>query len=198
MRLPDGEHRSRPWRIHQIVPDFRLEDVWALPTPGGPGELDLLVEAVAARKPGQSRSRSARALWSLRSKLGDLLGLDGDGSGIDSGAPTLRDRLPEDLLAAPAPRLASLPFSSLYLTEDEFAAELANRTMHGVMHLGWVEEEGGGYRGQMAILVKPNGALGDAYMATIRPFRHRIIYPAMLDQIGRTWREMQSRRPGPE
>ena len=81
MRLPDREHRSRPWRIHQIAPDFRLEDVWALPTPGGPGELDLLVEAVAARDRGQGNWRSARALLSLRSKLGDLLGLDGDGSG---------------------------------------------------------------------------------------------------------------------
>ena len=121
---------------------------------------------------------------SLRSKLGDLLGLDGDGSGIGSGAPTLRDRLPEDLLATPGPRLASLPFNPLYLTENEFAAELANRTMHGVMHLGWVEEEAGCYRGQMAILVKPNGAMGSAYMAAIRPFRHRIVYPAMLD---RTW-----------
>ena len=159
MRLPDSAHRSRPWRIHEIAPDFRLEDVWALPTPGGPGELDLLVEAVAARDPGQGNGRVARALWSLRSKLGDLLGLDGDGSGIGSGAPTLRDRLPEDLLATPGPRLGSLPFNPLYLTENEFAAELANRTMHGVMHLGWVEEKAGCYRGQMAVLVKPNGAL---------------------------------------
>lgn len=190
MRLPDREHRSRPWRIHQIVPDFRLEDVWALPTPGGPGELDLLVEAVATRDPGQGNWRSARALWSLRSKLGDLLGLDGDGS----GAPTLRDRLPEDLLATPAPRLGSPPFNPLYLTENEFAAELANRTMHGVMHLGWVEEKDGVYRGQMAILVKPNGAMGSAYMAAIRPFRHRIVYPAMLDRIERTWLEMRSRQ----
>lgn len=199
MRLPDREHRSRPWRIHQIAPDFRLEDVWALPTPGGPGELDLLLEAVAARDPGQGNWRSARALLSLRSKLGDLLGLDGDGSGIGSGAPTLRDRLPEDLLATPGPRLASLPFNPLYLTENEFAAELANRTMHGVMHLGWVEEEAGCYRGQMAILVKPNGAMGSAYMAAIRPFRHRIVYPAMLDRIERVWPEMRSRqRPNPE
>ena len=194
MRLPDGEHHSRPWRIHEIAPDFRLEDVWALPTPGGPGELGLLVEAVAARDPEQGTRGSARALWSLRAKLGDLLGLDGDGS----GAPTLRDRLPEDLLATPGPRLSSLPLSPLYLTEDEFAAELANRTMHGVMHLGWVEEEAGCYRGQMAVLVKPNGALGSAYMSAIRPFRHRIVYPAMLDRIERSWRERNSQpKPGP-
>jgi hypothetical protein len=38
MRLPDAAHTSRPWRIHELTPDFRIEDVWALPTPGGPGD----------------------------------------------------------------------------------------------------------------------------------------------------------------
>ena len=35
MRLPNTAHTSQPWRIHEITGDFRLEDVWALPTPGG-------------------------------------------------------------------------------------------------------------------------------------------------------------------
>jgi hypothetical protein len=56
------------------------------------------------------------------------------------------------------------------------------------MHLGWVEEPAGGHRGQMAVLVKPNGALGGAYMAAIAPFRHRLVYPPMLREIGRAWR----------
>jgi hypothetical protein len=40
----------------------------------------------------------------------------------------------------------------------------------------------------MAVYVKPNGLLGNAYMAAIRPFRHLIVYPPMLRQIARTWR----------
>jgi hypothetical protein len=75
----------------------------------------------------------------------------------------------------------------LYLLEDEFAAEVANRTVHGVMHLGWVGDEAGGYRGQMTVLVKPNGVLGNAYMAAIRPFRHLIVYPPMLRDAARRW-----------
>jgi hypothetical protein len=43
----------------------------------------------------------------------------------------------------------------------------------------------GGYRGQLAVYVKPNGLLGTGYMAAIRPFRHLIVYPQMLRQIGR-------------
>jgi hypothetical protein len=31
VRLPDSTHAARPWRIHELTPDFRLEDVWALP-----------------------------------------------------------------------------------------------------------------------------------------------------------------------
>ena len=60
--------------------------------------------------------------------------------------------------------------------------------MHGVMHLGWVPDGNGGYRGQLAVLVKPNGLLGELYMAAIRPFRYAVVYPALLRQIGRTWR----------
>ncbi len=103
---------------------------------------------------------------------------------------TLRDRLPADLRdAPPGPDFAALPFTSLYLTDDEWAAEIANRTVHGVMHVGWVPDQAGGFRGQMAVLVKPNGLLGTAYMAAIGPFRHLIVYPPIMRQIGREWRE---------
>ena len=43
MRLPNSAHTSRPWRIHELARDFRLEDVWALPTPGGPADFPRLV-----------------------------------------------------------------------------------------------------------------------------------------------------------
>ena len=84
--------------------------------------------------------------------------------------------------------MTALPFTSIYQLDDEFAAELANRTMHGVMHLGWVPDGAGGYRGQMAVLVKPNGLFGVAYMTAIRPFRHLIVYPPLIRQIEGEWR----------
>jgi Protein of unknown function (DUF2867) len=190
MRLPDSVHLSRPWRIHKIVPDFRLEDVWALPTPGGAEEFPALVEAFVEADPARTLPRPARALWSLRWKLGDLLGLDDEGSGFDSRVTTLRERLPDDLRAAHGPEFQTLPFTSLYLTDDEFAAEIANQTMHGVLHLCWVpDQKTGGYRGQMAVYVKPNGLVGNAYMAAIKPFRHMVVYPQMFRAMERRWRE---------
>ncbi len=188
MRLPDGAHTSRPWRIHALTPDFRLEDVWALPTPGGPDDFPKLVRQVAASDPGRSSSTMVHALFAMRWRLGALLGLDRKENGVGTRVPTLRDRLPADLRAArTGPAFAALPFTPLYLLDDEWASEIANRTMHGVLHLGWVPDGAGGHRGQLAVLVKPNGILGDGYMALVKPFRHALVYPRMLRELGRAW-----------
>jgi hypothetical protein len=188
MKLPDSAHRSQPWRIHEIAKGFRLEDVWALPTPGRREDFPSLVQWLAGDGEHQRPSASglAKALFAVRSWMGNLLGWDRP----DPQRPTLRDRLPPDLAAAAGPAYRGLPFESLYLLEDEWAAELANRTMHGILHVGWVRDSGDGYTGQMAILVKPNGMLGRAYMAAIRPFRHLIIYPQWTRRIGNAWRTM--------
>jgi hypothetical protein len=198
VRLPDTAHTSRPWRIHELTRDFRLEDVWALPTPGGPDDFPRLVNAFASADPARTLPGAARALWRVRLKIGELLGWDDADSGVGARAPTLRDRLPADLRDAPAgPEFDTLPFTSLYLLEDEWAAELANRTRHGVMHIGWVPDEASdGYHGQMGVLVKPNGPFGTVYMAAIRPFRHLIVYPAAMRQIERQWRA-RPRDPSP-
>jgi uncharacterized protein DUF2867 len=194
MRLPDTAHTSRPWRIHQLTRDFRLEDVWALPTPGGPDDFPRLVEWLASRNdPSRTASRAVRTLWAIRWRAGQFLGWEGPDSGLASRVTTLRDRFPADLRTAPpGPRFRALPFAPLYLLHDEWAAEIANRTMHGVMHVGWVPDGTAGYRGQMAVLVKPNGLLGTGYMAAIRPFRHLIVYPALTRDIERAWRRIWS------
>jgi hypothetical protein len=188
MRLPRTAHTSRPWRIHELTPDFRLEDVWALPTPGGPNDFARLVELTATFDPARSSSGAVRALFAIRWKIGGLLGWDRSGAGLGYRARTLRDRLPADLRDPPAgPVPDDQPFTSLYLTDDEWALEIANQTVHGVLHLGWVPDAEGRYRGQMAVLVKPNGVLGNAYMAAIAPFRYLLVYPRMLRDIEAAW-----------
>jgi hypothetical protein len=190
MKLPNTAHTSQPWRIHELTRDFRVEDVWALPTPGGPDDFPRLVQMAAGLDPSRSSSPVSRILFSIRWKVGELFGWDDADSGIGTRVPTLRDRLPEDLREAPSgPDFDALPFSTLYLTDDEWAAEIANGTVHGVLHLGWVRDEAGGYRGQMAVLVKPNGLFGNAYMTAIRPFRHLFVYPRLIEEFGRSWRE---------
>jgi hypothetical protein len=186
LRVPNSEHTSRPWRIHELTHDFRLEDVWELPGTGGPDEFPRLVELIASQDPANSSSWTVRALFAIRWKLGELLGWNEEDAG--AGTTSLRERLPADMRDVPrGPDFQALPANSLYLLEDEFAAEVANRTMHGVLHLGWIPDGNGTYRARMAILVKPNGLLGNAYMA-IRPFRYLIVYPALLREGERAWR----------
>ncbi|RSS58145.1 DUF2867 domain-containing protein [Streptomyces sp. WAC07061] len=202
MRLPKSAHTSRPWRIHEIAGDFHVEDVWALPTPGGADDLALLVEQFANGAGDPVPSPVGRALFALRWKLGALFGWDKPSDGIGARVPTLRDRLPADLREGPrGPDTTSVPFTSVFLTHDEWAAEMANRTMHGVMHIGWVPDGSGGHRGQMAVLVKPNGRLGALYMLGIKPFRYLGVYPALIRGIGRKWERRaveRERERGPE
>jgi hypothetical protein len=168
-----------------------VEDVWALPTPGGPGELRRLVSQMASTDFLDEAPRLVSALVTVREMIGRVLNLDGRGTGLGARVTSLRDRLPPDLQDVPAgPDFA--PLNSVFLLDDEFAAELANRTVHSVMHIGWVKDGAGGYRGQMAILVKPNGRLGAAYVAAIKPFRYLIVYPALLLWIRRGWRSSAS------
>jgi hypothetical protein len=195
VRLPNSAHTSRQWRIHALVPDFRLEDVWALPTPGGPDDFPRLVRQMTRADPAESSSPAARTLWTIRWKVGELLGWDDLERGHSSERPTLRDRLPADLREGPSgPDFDMAPFASLYQLEDEWAAEIVNRTVHGVMHIGWVPDETDAYRGEMAVYVKPNGLLGNAYMAAIRPFRHLVVYPPLMRNIEQEWRAGASRR----
>jgi hypothetical protein len=205
MKLAKTAHTSRPWRVHELAEDFELEDVWKLPTPGGPDDLARLVQQFT--NPGEDPF-IVRVLFALRWKLGKLFGWDRPNSGVGERVPSLRERLPPDLVAAPrGPDLRAVPgreaadgppiFSSVYQTHDEWLAEFANKTVHSLMHIGWVPDDSGdGYHAQMAVLVKPNGWLGKAYMAVIKPFRYALVYPLLLRSLGRQW-QVQARLNAP-
>jgi Protein of unknown function (DUF2867) len=204
MRIPTADHESRPWRIREIAADFRVEDVWVLPAEGGPDDFDLLVELMTSSE--MPDSPLFRSLWWVRDQLGRWFGLGRISVPAEQaavGAPlpipgtdetTLAERLPDDLRGtARDVRFDGVPMRALYRTDDEFAAELSNRTVHSVMHLAWVEQEDGRYHGEMAVYVKPRGLFGSAYMAFIEPFRY-LIYPALMRHIGQRWTALVEQR----
>jgi hypothetical protein len=196
MKLPKSAYTDPPWRMHEIAPDFTVEDVWALPTPGGPDDFARLLRLMSGGDTSDNPSWIARTLFAIRWKLGELFGWDSPDSRVGTRVATLRDRLPADLREGPAgPEFGRLPFSPVFLTGNEFAAEMSNKTCHAVMHLTWVPDDTGGYRGQMAVLVKPNGRLGRLYMAAILPFRYLFVYPPLLKGIARAWQADLSVNP---
>jgi hypothetical protein len=201
-RVPNSVQESASWRIHEIVPDFTLEDVWALPVEGAAGDFPRLLEMLGSLDPAHSDSAATRFLWQLRDRLGAWFDLGRVSVPADSGAnagkeelpipgsgeTSLSGRLPEDLRGTGADAdFGSLPFVPLYRTDREAAAEISNQTVHGVAHFAWVERGDGRYQGQMAVYVKPRGAFGRAYMALIKPFRYLIVYPALMRQFKRAW-----------
>jgi hypothetical protein len=195
MRLPNSAHEAHPWVIGRIAPDFKLLDAWVVPAEGGPDDFDSFLEVMTSFDPANAESALSRALFSVRHRLGALLGLD-DATN-ERPIPgctetTLSARLPEALQgSATGPVISGTVeqagFVLLYRTDDEWAAEVSNATVHGVLQLAWVEQGDGRFRGQMGVYVKPRGKLGEAYLKFIEPFRHFIVYPALMRQIGRAW-----------
>jgi hypothetical protein len=197
MRIPNAAHEAHPWVIAEIAPDFKLLDAWALPVHGGPDGFDSFLEVMASFDPAKAESTASRALFTVRYRLGALLGWDD----ATKRRPipgctetTLSARLPDDLrgsatspVISGALQRAAGGFIPLYRTDEEWAAELSNGTVHGVLQLAWVQQGRGRHRAQMAVYVKPRGRLGETYMMLIQPFRHLIVYPALMRQIGHAW-----------
>lgn len=144
MRLRDIEHTSRPWRIHELTRDFRVRTCgrsrWQ-----AAGTISRGSQRSWPRRTRCGAPHAVRALWAIRVKIGEMLGWDSPDAGPGSRAGTLRERLPADLRDARGPDFAALPFTPLYLLGEEFAAEMANRTVRAVMHVGWVPDGSGAY-----------------------------------------------------
>lgn len=199
MRLPNSEHESRPWLIREIASDFTLEDVWGFSLNGaGPDDLDKLLELVTTSDPAHG-AFPVRVLWGARDLLGKWFDLGRISESTETQSvsklpipgtseTSLVSRLPPELVGtADGIEFRALPFIPLYRTDNEFAAELSNRTVHGVMHLALVDEGDGRHQGQMAVYVKPRGRFGRAYMGFIKPFRYLVVYPALTRQFERRW-----------
>lgn len=203
MRIPNADHEAHDWVIGRIAPDFRLMDVWALPVEGRVEEFDDVLDLVADLDPATSDSRISRLLFDIRFRLGRLLGWDdvtAERSIPGCLEVSLRERLPDELRGSAddtdvgaALSEAAGGFVPIYRTGEEWAAELSNATVHGVLHVSWVERSAGRYRAELAVYVKPRGWFGEAYLLLIDPFRHLIVYPALTRQVARAWRSRSAR-----
>ncbi|MGW1998128.1 DUF2867 domain-containing protein [Embleya sp. NPDC001921] len=189
MRIPSAAHAEQPWRIHEFTRDFRTEDVWSFRAPGaGPHDFPLMLDALKAAYDSRKEPLPVRFLFAVRWKLGALLRWDTPQAGLGKRSASLSDRLPLDLARTGSDVTpCSDPFTEVYQLDNEAARELANRTVHTIMHLGWVRTDGDNYELRMAALVKPNGTFGRLYMGFIAPFRYLIIYPALTHQWERAW-----------
>ncbi|MFI2030792.1 DUF2867 domain-containing protein [Streptomyces buecherae] len=189
MRIPKAAHTAQPWRVHEFTRDFRIEDVWSFRAPdAGPDDFPVMLKALKTAYDTRRDPAPVRFLFAVRWKLGALLGWDTPQAGLGGRVPSLRDRLPPDLARTVRDAVPCTdPFSDVYQLDNEAARELGNKTVHTIMHLGWVPTDDGGHELRMAALVKDNGLFGRLYMAAILPFRYLVVYPALTRQWERAW-----------
>jgi len=172
--------------VHELAADFDLLDVWQFEIDGAQADFPRFVDLHAGLlgAEGESTTGAAGLLFRLRHWLGDVFGWDeGAALPIPGCAETrVADRLPEEARLAPG----GGAFEPVYFDDAECLHEISNQTVHALMHMGWVQTPTG-YAPEMAVYVKPRGFFGRAYMGLIDPFRHWIVYPALMKQVKRQW-----------
>jgi hypothetical protein len=185
-RITAAEFRARPLRVHTLLHDVRLEDAWAIPLRGG-GEGRTVEDVRVAMAAGVRRAPPvAGALFRLRSRIGAVFGWDQRRSEWD--AESYANRLdPEDRARSlVAPGTADGNFVLLYRFEDEQLAELRNATVHAFVSLS-IRPAAGGYLAYLGVFVRPIHRFTGLYMRAIAPFRHFIVYPAIIQTMQDAW-----------
>ena len=188
MRIDPSEFRACPLRVHALLHDVPLEDVWVIRLPGGgPGRTvqDLRAVMVAGRAAAPA---VVQGLFRLRGRIGALFGWDHQRPAWN--AQSFADRL------SPSERAQSLvvpgtpdgSFRLLYRFEDEQLSELRNATVHAFASLS-IRKTPGGYLAYLGVFVQPAHRFTRLYMGAIAPFRRLVVYPAIIRKVQRVWAE---------
>lgn len=199
MRVPNRHFREQRWLVHELAPDFILEDLWRFPIEAEQHHnLDQFRRQFAQAFETLARKGAPGFLFRLRTGLGKIFGWDKQPTGASTiREGSLRERYrfayredPPDLKPD-----ETGPFEIVYERPDEYLSETCNATVHAALHLGWTKIDESRYTVHMAVLVKPTGPITSIYMALIKPFRHMIVYPAIMRATAEQWKRFAAKRP---
>lgn len=188
-QIDPREHLVHPLRVHALLRDFKLEDVWCLPIRLNADQgLELIIQEYK-KATGMLNKGAAANLFKLRKFLGKLFRWD-EKVVQDKLLPgSIRKRYAdqEGLKFEDLPNPGSESFVPVYQLENEFLAEIENKTVQGAIHFCRIPIDEDTWEIHMAIYVKPKGLFGRLYMMLITPFRLWIVYPAMLNAVRERW-----------
>jgi len=188
------EFYALPLRVHSLLSDVPLHDVWAVDLPKRRAGVTLSEFLHRTSRDGSDAAKAetrkftpaARALFALRFFLGRIFRLEAEPK--DALATSFVNRLTEEdrarSLVAPGTREGL--FRIVYRFENEQLVEVQNRTVHGAA-LSALAERADGYRFYFAVYVRRRTWITPFYMGLIDPFRKWIIYPALLKKICANW-----------
>jgi hypothetical protein len=186
-----AEFESKDLRLHTLLADVPLHDVWVARLRGGPRDVTmrearwLLIEGFR-RNP----TTAFVAVAGAREILSRMFNWD---------AGECHDRMVSfvhRLSKSDSTRSLTPPGDSMfvYTFEDEALIEIRNCTVHAFVGMA-LEPRFDGYALYWAFYVKPVGWLTRFYMALIQPFRTTVIYPPLIEGVERDWIDRWSAPP---
>lgn len=188
MRVDPGEFRACPLRVHTLLHDVPLEDVWAIRLPdGGAGRTIQDVRAVFIAGV-DAAPPIVKGLFRLRGRIGALLGWDQQRPAWNAESYVHRLSAADRARSTAAPGTPDGRLSLVYRFENEQLSELRNETVHAFSSLS-IRPTPGGYLAYFAIYVKPVHRFTRLYMGAITPFRRLIVYPAIIRKVQSAWAE---------
>lgn len=188
MRIDPAEFRARPLRVHALLHDVPLEDVWAIRLHGGGVGLTIqdlravFIAAVDAAPP------VVKALFRLRGRIGAVLGWDRQRSAWTGESYAQRLTAADRAQSTAAAGTPDGRLSLLYRFENEQLSERRNATVHAFSSLS-IRRTPDGYLAYLAVYVQPVHRFTGLYMKAIAPFRRLIVYPAIIRKVQSAWAE---------
>jgi hypothetical protein len=193
IKIDKHEHLIQNLRVHALLSDFELEDVWQVPVVLTSNQsLHLFVEHFNKSFHKLINKGVAGLLFRLRLFLGKLFNL-GDEKQLENklipGSIRHRYAHEEGLRFEDLPALSNgnLDFAPVYALENEYLSEIENKTVHAALNFSRVRIGEAIWGIHMAVYVKPKGLLGKIYMRLIKPFRLWIVYPALMKIVKHDW-----------
>lgn len=200
IQIHEKYHLDHPWKAHSLLPDFELEDVWRVPVVlKEEHSLSMFMDQFRKSNTQIIQAGSVVGLlFKLRFFLGRIFQWDEKPETNHLVPGSIRERyaLSENLSFENLPDPGKGDFIPVYILENEFLSEIENKTVHAALHLGRVRSDKE-YSIQMAVYVKPKGRFGKIYMQLIRPFRHWIVYPALMKLVSTSWERFLSEQQAP-
>jgi hypothetical protein len=186
MRIDPSEFRACPLRVHALLHDVPLEDVWAIRLAGGGAGRTIDDVRAVFMVSIEAAPPIVKGLFRLRRRIGALLGWDRQRPAWSSDSYADRLTPADRARSTAAPGTPDGPFRLLYRFENEQLGELRNATVHAFSSLS-IRPTSGGYVVYLAIYVRPVHPLSRLYMRAIAPFRRLVVYPAIIRMMQSAW-----------
>ena len=193
-QISPAEFCALPLRVHALLADIPLHDVWAVDLPAYRGGVTLseFLRRTDQERPDVADAEMfslppvARALFRFRFFLGRIFQLEAEPN--DALAASFGSRLTKEDRARSFVVSGTQEglFRVVYRFENEQLLEIQNRTVHAAA-LSALAKRADSYRFYFAVYVRQRTWITPIYMGLIDPFRRRIIYPALLKNIRASW-----------